>query len=148
MIDSFKGKYFFLSNFYLCKITIDGKIWPSAEHIFQAAKTRDLVLREKIRFLEKPSDAKREGRKLEIRKDWEGIKFDVMKRAVELKFDQNSDLKRKLILTENELLVEGNTWHDNIWGACYCNRCQNKKGQNLLGKILMELREYYNLNEK
>jgi len=64
-----------------------------------------------------------------------------MRSAVKAKFKQNSELLKLLIATKPHDLIEGNYWHDNIWGDCLCSRCKNIKGQNLLGKILMEVRE-------
>lgn len=57
------------------------------------------------------------------------------------KFTQNADLKQKLLNTDNAYLEEGNTWHDNIWGNCQCDKCKAVAGQNYLGKILMKIRE-------
>ena len=64
-----------------------------------------------------------------------------MRKLVKIKFTSNSDLKNMLLETEEKELVEGNIWHDNTWGNCYCNRCKNVKGKNLLGKILMDIRD-------
>ena len=51
------------------------------------------------------------------------------------------ELREKLLATGNEELVEGNTWHDNIWGNCSCDCCKKIEGQNKLGKLLMQVRE-------
>lgn len=50
-------------------------------------------------------------------------------------------LKKKLLETGDAELIEGNYWHDNTWGQCYCPRCKNKIGENHLGKLLMKIRE-------
>jgi predicted NAD-dependent protein-ADP-ribosyltransferase YbiA (DUF1768 family) len=68
-----------------------------------------------------------------MRSDWNDRKLAVMRDLVGQKFD-NPALAMKLIATGNELLVEGNSWHDTYWGVC------NGKGENHLGKILMEVR--------
>ena len=63
-----------------------------------------------------------------------------MYQALWLKFSIPT-LREKLLATDNEELVEGNTWHDNTWGECSCERCKDIKGQNRLGKMLMQIRE-------
>lgn len=134
MIDSFSGEYSFLSNFHLCRIEHEGIIYPSTEHAYQAAKTLDEQQRKQIANAPTPSKAKKMGRKVTLRNDWEDVKLDVMMELVKKKF-QNKELANKLLATGSQKLVEGNYWHDYYWGVC------NGKGQNHLGKILMEIRE-------
>jgi len=64
-----------------------------------------------------------------------------MSGLVTQKFMRYDDLKTKLINTGTARLIEGNTWHDNIWGDCSCPRCVGITGQNHLGKILMQVRK-------
>ena len=140
MIDCFDGEFAFLSNFHPSMITVDGIEFPTVEHLFQAAKTVSLVEREKIAAALTPGQAKRLGRNVILCDNWEEIKDDVMLNALRLKFD-NVFLRSLLLNTENEELVEGNTWHDNYWGNCTCDRCKNIEGNNKLGKLLMQVRE-------
>lgn len=139
-IDSFLGKYFFLSNFYPCSFTLDGKEWPSTEHYFMAQKTHDVVTKEQIRLAPTPGKARRMGRHLKLRPDWELVKRDAMLNALRAKFKQNSNLKRRLLATGDEFLIEGNNWGDRIWGMV-----KNDKGEwqglNYLGEILMQVRK-------
>lgn len=139
-IEFFDGKYSFLSNFYPSPIDFKKETWKTVEHLFQAAKTYDKSAQEEIRNAPTPGDAKFLGRRVALRPDWNDVKRKVMAKFVRLKFKQNSDIKEKLLRTGNALIIEGNTWHDNIWGVCICARCDKKEGQNLLGKILMEAR--------
>lgn len=135
-IDSFRDQYFFLSNFYLCKITYNGLDYGSAEAAFQAQKTTNL--KDQIPFTQMtPGQAKKYGKKVELRKDWEEVKVGIMRDIVKAKFDQNPILKEKLIDTGDVQLIEGNKWHDYFWGVC------NGKGKNTLGIILMDLRKSY-----
>lgn len=83
--------------------------------------------------------AKRLGRTITLRSDWETVKLEVMEQLVRQKF-QYQLLKEKLLETEDAILIEGNYWHDNFWGSCTCAKCGNR-GQNNLGKILMKIRE-------
>ena len=143
-IISFRGKYYFLSNFYFSNIKFfeygEYKIYPTAEHFYQAYKTTNLDSRKQIREISTPGKAKRFGQKVILREDWEQIKDTVMLTVIKLKFSQNSELKKKLLDTGEALLIEGNYWHDNYWGNCYCFKCRNTKGLNQLGKTLMKIR--------
>jgi ribA/ribD-fused uncharacterized protein len=141
MINEFRGEYFFLSNFYSKPITYRGITYMNNEAAFQAQKTLNPI--EKMAFSKfDPSKAKRQGRRVSLRKDWEEIKDDIMYEICKAKFSQNEDLRDKLLATGNEYLEEGTTgWHDNYWGNCSCEKCKNIKGKNILGKILMRVRE-------
>lgn len=137
-IDSFKGDHAFLSNFYRSSIVMhDGMEYPTVEHAFQAHKTHDMQERHHISQLDTPGKAKRAGRKVKLRDDWEEIKVAIMRGIVERKFLDHRDLREKLLATGNAELIEGNTWNDIFWGMC------RGKGENHLGKILMEVREYF-----
>jgi len=142
-INSFNGEYAFLSNFAKSPIMWDNREWPTVEHLFQAAKTLDPIDQEKIRLVYSPSKAKKLGKNVKMRSDWEQSKHGIMIRCLDLKFEQNLDLRQLLINTGNTILIEGNYWHDNIWGNCYCPRCNNIYGKNILGKCLMSIRGKY-----
>lgn len=132
-IESFNGQYHFLSNFAASKVELDGQIYRTIEHAYQAAKTTNPEGRRKIREAATPGIAKRLGRSVYLRPDWEEIKFDIMENLLRQKFTQ-PDFKRALLNTGNEELIEGNTWGDQIWGVC------KGKGQNHLGRLLMKVR--------
>lgn len=137
MISSFRDSYRFLSNFELCPVQYDELWFPSTEHAYQAAKAKSHSLR--MYFTNEsltPGGAKRAGQKLDLREDWEQIKLGVMEDLLRQKFSSGSDLARKLLLTGDEELVEGNTWGDTYWGVDSV-----KGGQNNLGKLLMKIRE-------
>lgn len=133
VIDRFSDEYFFLSNFYPCKIEYDNLTYDSSEALFQALKCINIADRKLFVGLT-ASDAKKLGRKVNLRPDWEDIKINVMRLIVHEKFAQNPYLKMQLYCTNNAILVEGNTWFDTFWGEC------NGVGENNLGKILMEER--------
>ena len=140
MIVEFDGEYAFLSNFYPSTIYHDGITYPTNEHFFQAMKTLDIDERKAIAAADTPGKAKRMGRNVKLRPDWEKIKVDVMRLGLILKFT-DAELAEKLIATGDEELVEGNWWHDNTWGNCHCTECSRKGGRNLLGMLLMEVRK-------
>jgi N-glycosidase YbiA len=124
------------SNFAPYPIRIDGKKWPTTEHFFQAQKFLDAKLRERIRKATTPGEAARLGRsrKHPLRRDWESIKLEVMRKAVRAKFEQHRDLAALLLGTGDALLVE-HTENDGYWGDG-----GDGSGENWLGIILMELR--------
>jgi len=150
-----RGKYFEFSNFYPIDVKIDGKIWQSTEHYYQAMKFKNKEYMEHIRNARTPYIAFCMGRQkypqgknykdvnVIIKKYKKIVKFDtkwdinkikIMVHAVKEKFKQNKKLKKLLIGTGNRKLIE-NSPYDKYWG-------QNNKGigKNMLGKILMKLR--------
>lgn len=134
MINSFRHQYYFLSNFYNVPITYEGLTYQNNEAAFQAQKT--LNDNERMKFTNlAPNEAKRLGRKVRLRLDWEEVKDEIMYDICIAKFYQNQDLKEKLIATGTQPLEEGNTWGDREWGTV------NGVGKNKLGKILMRVRE-------
>ncbi len=133
IINDFRNEYFFLSNFYMAPVTFEGITYTNSEAAFQAQKCIDAEDRKAFSIMS-PSEAKRAGRHVKLRPDWETIKVDIMTKIVELKFTQNVNLGLKLLETQDNYLEEGNTWGDRIWGTV------NGNGQNLLGKILMQTR--------
>lgn len=135
-IDKFRGKYFFLSNFYPVKVNYNGLEYQNNEAAFQAQKVLDE--QSKLPFTQmSPTDAKRRGKHVKLRQDWEDVKDGIMEEIVCAKFTQNPDLKEKLLATADAELVEGNTWNDRYWGV----DIRTGAGKNHLGKILMKVRE-------
>lgn len=135
MIDRFDGQYDFLSNFYPSTFEWHGRVYPTVEHFFQAAKAETQEGYEMVMREPGPGGAKHAGRNVKLRADWEQIKDKVMYTALKEKFKQNPELKEKLLATGDEKLVEGNTWGDRYWGVC------GGTGKNHLGKLLMILRD-------
>ena len=133
-IKSFVDEYFFLSNFYSAPVTYNGLTYSNNEAAFQAQKCIDE--NDRARFVGlNPTDAKKLGRSVNLRKDWEQIKRSVMEDVVRAKFKQNPDLSEKLRATKGLYLEEGNTWGDRVWGTV------NGSGANMLGIILMKVRD-------
>lgn len=135
MIKEFMGRHRFLSNFYLWPIVAHHRQWPSVEHAYQAAKTDDVDEQERIRQADSPGAAKRMGKKVKIRENWDNVKLDIMRYLIELKFAPGTEMADMLLETGDQELQEGNGWGDTYWGMC------DGKGQNMLGKILMAQRE-------
>jgi ribA/ribD-fused uncharacterized protein len=134
MIDSFDGKYAFLSNFFPSPIKDAGITYPTVEHYFQAMKSLDMQDRYKIAAAPSPGQAKRLGRKVSLRPNWNKIKDDIMYIALWEKFS-DPVLRDALLATNDEELIEGNWWNDTYWGVC------NGIGENHLGRLLMIVRK-------
>lgn len=125
------------SNFAGYPIQLGGKTWPTSEHYFQAQKFEDEAYQKQIRSERSPMIAARLGRsrKVKIRRDWESIKVAVMRAAVMAKFSQYEELKTLLLSTGDAKLVE-HTENDSYWGDG-----GDGSGKNMLGRLLMEVRE-------
>ena len=133
-IDRFRGEHAFLSNFHRRPFEWQGQVWSTSEAAFQAAKTHDDRLRERIRQAPTPAAAKRLGRRADLRPDWEDVKGDVMRSVLQAKFAV-PELRDALLATGDAELVEGNDWGDTYWGVC------RGRGRNRLGQILMQVRD-------
>lgn len=167
VIPEFQKEYRFLSNFYISPFTYKGVHYNHVEAAFQAAKFSDLSRTAAVAALGEhtikeykldknddqiiphffakltPSLAKKWGRKLPMNQSWDDTKASIVYDIVKAKFDQNPDIRQKLLDTKDAILIEGNHWHDNFWGACSCQKCLKHSSQNTLGKILMDLRKKY-----
>ena len=133
VITSFTDDFAFLSNFYSIEVEFEGKVYPSVEHAYQAAKTRDEMSREEIRKATTPGKAKKLGQKVGMCSDWEHHKLNVMRELLMKKFS-NSELREALLATGDVELIEGNSCNDTYWGICF------GRGSNHLGKLLMQIR--------
>lgn len=133
VIDDF-GEF---SNFAHFPIKLAKKLWPTTEHYFQAQKFKDAKDQEQIRQAKTPMIAAKLGRdrKKKLRRDWESAKVNVMRDALMAKFTQHDELK-KLLLSTNEAKLIEHTENDDYWGDG-----GNGKGKNMLGKLLMQIRE-------
>ncbi len=132
-----KDEYGCLSNFSPHPIRLKGKLWPTSEHFFQAQKFAGTEHEEAVRRAKSPMIAARMGRdrKKPLRRDWQAVKDDIMREAVRAKFTQNADLREMLLSTGTATLVE-HTTNDNYWADG-----GDGSGRNMLGQILMEIRE-------
>lgn len=125
------------SNFAAFPIRLDTQMWPTSEHYFQAQKFLAAEHREEIRQAKSPMIAARLGRsrKKPLRRDWESCKVAIMRKAVLAKFTQHQELRELLLGTGDAKLVE-HTSNDDYWGDG-----GDGHGKNMLGRILMEVRE-------
>lgn len=134
---STREEYGCFSNFSPHGFTLDNLYWTTSEHYFQAQKFIGTHHSEQIRLVKTPKDAARMGRQRNrpLRSDWEQVKDDIMRKALLCKFSSHSDIREILLSTGNQKLVE-NSPIDYYWG---CG--SDGSGKNMLGIILMEIRE-------
>jgi|SRR5208282_4906010 len=135
VISEFVGLYRFLSNFYPAVVQYKSNFYPTVEHAFQAAKCVNDVDRIRICSAKTPGMAKRLGRRINLRPEWESVKLDVMLELLRKKF-RIPVLQILLLNTYPAELIEGNSWNDTYWGV---NEFTGK-GHNHLGKLLMQVR--------
>lgn len=133
-IRGFFKEYRFLSNFHMAPVEYNGIRYTNNEAAFQAQKCPERAL--EFATLD-PSAAKRLGRHVKLRPDWEDVKEGIMYDIVLAKFSQNDSLRQRLLNTGYARLYEENTWGDTTWGTV------NQKGQNLLGIILEDVRDEF-----
>lgn len=136
-IDKFEGVYRFLSNFTPCQVTWEGELYPSVEHAYQSAKTTDGVWRKKIQAAPTAAAAKKMGKRVPLRSDWNNVRIGIMETLLREKFTWDEDLCKALLATGEDELIEGNWWGDTFWGIC------RGEGENVLGKLLMKIRQEF-----
>lgn len=132
-IAEFSGSYRFLSNFFPAYVKYDDLYYNFVENAFQAAKTEDYAQRCTIQSVA-PGEAKRYGRNVTLRPDWEFLKDGIMLDLLRQKFAKEP-LRSQLLATGSAKLVEGNAYGDVYWGV------YEGHGQNKLGELLMKVRE-------
>lgn len=132
-INCFDGQYAFLSNFYPVEVRLDGEVYATVEHAYQAAKTIRKAERYMIQYAPTPGKAKRLGRKVTLREDWEQVKIHVMLHLLRQKFSVQ-EFKLALLATQDATLIEGNNHGDTFWGQV------DGQGSNQLGLLLMHVR--------
>lgn len=157
----FKDEYRWLSNFHDYIIVLGGRMFASAEHAFNATKTLDPEEQKLVERARSPFEAKKIGRTVTLRPNWdEVVRYQMMRLVVEAKFPEGDGaLTKKLLETGKRLLVEGNDWGDRTWGATWeplttthhetkwAVRTFDDKpseylvGDNWLGRLLMERRD-------
>lgn len=134
---SAKAPYGFLSNFFAAPIKVDGDVWPTTEHFFQAQKFADPSRQAAIRAAPTPGIAKQLAWADDtgLRRDWDEVRDEVMLTALRAKFTQHSLLRDQLVATGDALLVE-HTHLDRYWADG-----GDGSGLNRLGVLLMQVRD-------
>ncbi len=131
------GETSFLSNFYPCTVKIDGKTYNSVEQYYQSCRVLNPELAQWVAnspsalYAKLVIESLKQTRPKDLVEGWYDIKLRIMKKAIRAKFTQNQELKEKLLETGTSILHEDVKGED-FWGI---------EGEDMLGKMLMELRE-------
>lgn len=140
MITAFRGRWTKLGNYSTCVVFYEGHAYQSVEHAYQAQKSLDPGIQKMILDSATPAVSKRMARAVQLRPDWEQVKDGIMLALLREKFSQEPE-RGILLSTGDQDLVEGNWWHDNYWGDCFCGRSAcTFPGKNMLGKLLVTVR--------
>jgi ribA/ribD-fused uncharacterized protein len=143
-IEEFVEEYSWLSNFWPVEIQVFGASFPSVEHAYMSQKNLSSEWKEKCQDSRiSAAQIKKMSREIDLREDWESVKIDVMYQALCAKFEV-PEMKEKLLGTGYAFLMEGNTWNDTFWGV----DIKTRKGKNMLGKLLMQVREKIQISEE
>ena len=151
--DESKGKYRNFSNMSEHPIDVDGEKFPTVEHYFQAMKAKEFKddeIYNKIVKSKTPKAAKALGKKVKnfVKEVWDDKRDEYMSKAVHAKFSQHPELRNELLETADKVIGEANP-RDMYWGIGTSMESDKSKfpskwrGQNRLGKMLMELRKRY-----
>lgn len=139
-IKEFRYSTAFLGNFSRDPVVYKNICFKTSEHAYQWAKCENDEDRANTMACETPAEVKKYGHKIKCDiKTWDKNKVSVMEDILLCKFSE-PNLKKRLLATGDAELTEGNYWHDNTWGQCYCPKCKHIVGTNYLGKSLMKVR--------
>jgi N-glycosidase YbiA len=107
------------SNFSAHGFDLDGCWWQTSEHYFQAQKFAGTRHADQTREAATALRAAELGRHRSrpLRRDWDRVKDDVMRRAIAAKFGAHADIRAVLLATGDEEIVE-DTSTDHYWGRC------------------------------
>lgn len=137
MIEEFQGEYRWLSNFVSCSIMLNGIMYRSVEHAYMSAKSDNIDWKEFCQNTEKPGAVKKASYSLAINANWNKYKKHIiMWQCLQQKYRQEPYMS-KLIATDDTYIQEGNNHNDDHWGFCF----KKKKGLNILGHMIMDIRE-------
>jgi ribA/ribD-fused uncharacterized protein len=132
------GPYGYLSNLYPAPVIFEGRSFRCSEEAYQFGKPNKKEVAEWLVSAPKPHLCAMAAHGLlvfDIVEDWNIKKVDRMKRVLLAKFDQNPTLAGYLLSTGSKILIEESKT-DAFWGIG-----KKGNGQNMLGKLLMEIRE-------
>ena len=138
----------FLGNMAPFPVTYENKIWKTSEALFQALRFDDNAIKEEIRTKASPMSAKMIAKKFKSRMVIEPMSksdVEIMRSVVKLKFDQHPEIKRKLINSGEHIIIEDVTDRPGARHMFWGMKKENDQwvGENMMGRILMELRETY-----
>ncbi len=129
------GRYKCFSNWYSCSFTYQGYTWSNSEQALMYFKSFDKEYQKKIKKANNPAVAKKLGRQVKLRPDWDQVKLSLMIEILYAKFSQNADLKEILLNTNGVKIHED--CNDPWWGG----GPNYPGGRDYLGRALMSVRK-------
>ena len=132
----YEQDFYVLSNFSAFRVTFGGQTFDTSEAAYHFQRFTDSANRTAVLYADSAHDAFRhaQAHKAEQRPDWDRVKVNIMRDILRAKVQQHEYVRRKLLATGDRELVE-NSWRDDFWGWG-----PNRDGQNMLGKLWMEIR--------
>ena len=147
-IEYFRGYKYVLSNFYYCKLVIDGKKYNSSEKAYQVMKAKfhkNKAIEDELMEAHFVSDVKKISEKIQVSAEWIDQRVDVMRKILRAKADQSQTYRKKLLNCKGQIVeaIRG----DLFWSAGLDEKelrelpRERWPGQNVLGQLHMELRD-------
>lgn len=135
-IPYYETSFFVFSNFSSHAVIYKNILYPTVEHAYHSSKFNDEKIRNEIINAKSPLEAYEIGKlnKSKMIVNWDKIKVNVLYEIVREKVKQHAEVKKALLSTENEEIVEDNP-NNSFWG-----NGEDGKGENQMGKILMRIR--------
>ena len=136
------------SNFGRTPLMIDGVAFDCSEKVFQVMKFADPVSRREV-YQAKGQTMKMKAKHFEkagtVRVDWGEIIVDAMKFCLVEKYRQSAEFRHALEESRGLFIVEDQTSfpkkNPDTWGAKLADDGEHFIGPNLMGRLLMELRD-------
>lgn len=125
-------------------LNVNGHSIRTSEAIYQALRFPDYPDIQRDIFNEKSPMSAKMVAKAHIEKtrlDWMEIRIPVMRWCLQLKLSQNRETFGAVLLGTGDLEIVENSRKDDFWGAIPTFDCTKLTGRNVLGKLLMELRQ-------
>lgn len=138
-----KGEWGIFSNFAHTPIQYDGVTYKNVEQLFQMMKFTDKEVREKVYAATNPKMTAKHFEKTHRRNDWGMIIVDAMKQCLQLKYEQSEELRKALKRSKGKYIVEDQSSFKKSWADTWGVKRQGDfyVGPNLMGRLLMELRD-------
>ncbi len=138
VIGFYPREFYCLDNFSSFKVLYRGYLYSTLEEAYQTSKFIETApeVAEQIKCSHSAHEAQQiaMANKHLLRPDWDEIKIRIMEDLLRLKLEQNPYVKKKLLETQNYLIVEDSP-KDSFWGWG-----ENRDGKNMLGTLWMKLR--------
>ncbi len=133
----YEKEFYPLSNFSAFQLYWYGRHFMTSEHAYQWMKFRDAETSLAIESARSAHEAFKiaESNRHLVVPNWTNMRVTVMRNILWAKVEQHEYVKRKLLETGDREIIE-ESWRDDFWGWG-----PNRDGQNMLGRLWMEIRQ-------